>query len=353
MKIASVRSELVRLQPERPIASAGARVSSLDYVLVHLETADGLAGLGYTCVYAGPEAGALRMLIDDLAGLVKDQDARLRGRIWQQLRRAMGSMGNTGLSMSVLATYDLALWDLAGKAAGLPVYQLLGAVRDRLPVYYSSLFLNLDEAELVAEAQQARALGFRYVKMRCGRPTIDEDVRRVRAVVDALGGDAQVMVDCSRGFDAKRAIRLGRELEPFGLVWIEEPTPPDDLAGSAQVAAALSTTVASGESAYTATGVRALLEHHAADLLQLDLQRMGGLTGWLEAAALCSANSVPVSNHFFLDATAHALCACPREPLGEYIPWPSPFESDAKVVNGEWVMGEAPGLGLTRVASAG
>ena len=260
----------------------------------------------------------------------------------------MASLGQAGMSTSALSAYDLALWDLAGKAAGLPVYQMIGAVRDRLPVYYSSLFLNLDEAELVAEAERARSLGFRYVKMRCGRPTIAEDVRRVRAVLEALGDDARLMVDCSRGFDAKRAIQLGRQLDPLGLVWIEEPTPPDDLAGSAQVAAALDTTVASGESCYTASGVRALIEHRAADLVQLDLQRMGGLTGWLEAAALCSANSLPVSNHFFLDATAHALCSLAREPLGEYIPWPSPFETDARVVAGEWVMGEAPGLGLTR-----
>lgn len=348
MKIQKVTTELVRLQPERPLASAGARVTSLDYVIVNLETADGLAGLGYACIYAGPEAGALRVLLDDLAPLVRGEDARFRGRIWQKLRRAMASLGQAGMSTSALSAYDLAIWDLAGKAAGLPVYQMIGAVRDRLPVYYSSLFLNLDEAELVAEAKQARSQGFRYVKMRCGRPTVAEDVRRVRAVLEALGDDARLMVDCSRGFDAKRAIQLGRQLDPLGLVWIEEPTPPDDLAGSAQVAAALETTVASGESCYTASGVRALIQHRAADLVQLDLQRMGGLTGWLEAAALCSANSLPVSNHFFLDVIAPALCSLSREPLGEYIPWPSPFETDARVVAGEWLMGDAPGLGLTR-----
>lgn len=174
MRVERVTTELVRLQPPRPLASAGARVSSLDYVLVHLETAGGLAGLGYACVYAGPEAGALRVLVDDLAVLVQGQDARFRGRIVQTLRRAMASLGHAGMSTSALSAYDLALWDIAGKAAGMPVYQLVGAVRDRLPVYYSSLFLNLDEAELVAEAEHARSQGFRYVKMRCGRPTVAE-----------------------------------------------------------------------------------------------------------------------------------------------------------------------------------
>jgi L-alanine-DL-glutamate epimerase-like enolase superfamily enzyme len=351
LKIERVTTELVRLQPPRPIASAGARVSSLDYVLVHLETTGGLTGLGYTCVYAGPEAGALRVLVDDLAELVRGQDARFRGRIWHQLRRAMASLGNSGMSTSVLSAYDLALWDIAGKAAGQPVYQLIGAVRDRFPIYYSGLFLNLDETDLVAEAEHARSEGFRYVKMRCGRPTIAEDVRRVRAVLDTLGDDVRLMVDCSRGFDAKRAIQLGRQLEPFNLVWIEEPTPPDDLAGSAQVTAALDTTVASGESAYTPHGIRALLEHRAADLIQPDLQRMGGLTGWLGAAALCATYGVPVSNHFFLDATAHALCASPAEPIGEYLPWPAPFENAAQILNGDLMMSGAPGLGLTRSAS--
>ena len=171
MRIERVTTELVRLQPPRPLASAGARVSSLDYVVVQLETTDGPAGLGYACIYAGPEAGALRVLVDDLAVLVRGEDALFRGRILQTLRRAMASMGNAGMSTSALCAYDLALWDIAGKAAGLPVYQLIGAVRGRLPVYYSSLFLNLDEADLVAEAEHARSQGFRYVKMRCGRPT--------------------------------------------------------------------------------------------------------------------------------------------------------------------------------------
>jgi L-alanine-DL-glutamate epimerase-like enolase superfamily enzyme len=353
VKIERVTTELVRLQPPRPLASAGASVSSLDYVIVTLETADGLSGLGYACIYAGREAGALRVFLDDLADLVRGEDARFRGRIWQKLKRAMSSLGQAGMTTASLTAYDLALWDLAGKGAGQPVYQLLGAVRNRMPVYYSSLFLNLSESELVAEAEEARSRGFRYVKMRCGRPTIAEDVRRVKAVQEALGDDARLMVDLSRGFDAKRAIRLGRELEPLGLVWIEEPTPPDDLAGSAQVAAAIDTTIASGENCYLASDVRALIEHRAADLVQLDLVRMGGLTGWLEAAALCGVYNLPVSNHFFLDATAHALCARPIEPIGEYIPWPSPFECDAKVVAGEWVMGQAPGLGLTRAPGIG
>ena len=173
-------------------------------------------------------------------------------------------------------------------------------------------------------------------------------MRRVRAVLDALGDGVRLMVDCSRGFTAKRAIQLGRELDPLGLVWIEEPTPPDDLDGSAQVTAALGTTVASGESMYTAQGIRTLLEHRAADLIQPDLQRMGGLTGWLAASALCDAYGRPVSNHFYLDVTAHALCAYPREPIGEHLPWPAPYEVDAQIVAGELVMGMAPGLGISR-----
>ena len=319
MRIERVTTDLVRLQPPRLIASAGARVSSLDYVLVRLDTADGLVGLGYACIYAGREARALQTLIEDLADLVAGVDARFRGRVWHALWRATSSMGHAGLSTAAVSAYDLALWDLAGKGARQPVYQLIGAVRDRLPVYYSGLFLNLSEADLVTEATEARARGFRYVKMRCGRPTIAEDVQRVRAVREALGDGVRLMVDCSRAFDAKRAIALGRQLEAFDLVWLEEPTPPDDLRGSARVADALRMTVASGENAYTSHGVRALLEHRAADLVQLDLQRMGGLTGWLKAAALCQAHDVPISNHLFLEATAHALCAQPGEILAEYI----------------------------------
>src|SRR5205823_3836431 len=121
MRIERVTTDLVRLAPPRPVASAGAQVSSLDYVMVRLDTDGGLVGVGYACIYAGREARALQALIEDLADLVTGEDVRFRGRAWHTLWRATGSMGHAGLSMAAISAYDLALWDLAGKVARLPV----------------------------------------------------------------------------------------------------------------------------------------------------------------------------------------------------------------------------------------
>src|SRR5436190_1551874 len=223
----------VDLPLSQPVASAGAHVSTLTYLLVRL-FAGGLEGLGYACVYAGGHADATECLIRDLAPVVQGRDARLRQRIWHDLSCAAAAEVPE-VATAAASAYDLALWDLAGKAAGQPVYQLLGAMRDRMPAYYSGLFLNQPLDRLLTEAEQVRAQGFRHAKMRAGKRDLAEDVARVRAVRDAFGPGVSLMVDCSRAFDAPRAIALGRQIESLGIAWLEEPTPPHDLAGSAQV----------------------------------------------------------------------------------------------------------------------
>ena len=221
--------DLVRLPLERAVASAGARVAALDYVLVRLAAGGGLEGLGYACLYAaaptgGAHGGALRVLAGDLAPLVEGEDVRLRGRVWRALWRASAALGHGDLALAAVSAYDLALWDLAGKAAGLPVWQLLGAVRDRLPVYYSGLFLGATEAELVAEAAPLAGQGYRAAKMRVGRPTPEEDAARVAAVREALDPGVRLLADCSRSLDAGRAIRLGGGWRPWAWAGWRSPS---------------------------------------------------------------------------------------------------------------------------------
>ncbi len=346
MLIERVEVQRIDMPLARPVASAGARVSVLTYLAVRLR-ADGLDGLGYVCVYASGQANQIEAALHGLAPAAQGQDVRLRRRVWDRLwAAAIAATGVAEVARAATSAYDLALWDLAGKAAGMPMYQLLGARRDRMPAYYSGLFLNEPLDDLLAEAEQVRAQGFRHAKMRAGKPNPAEDVARVRAVQNVLGAGVHVMVDCSRALDAERAIALGQQLEMLGIVWLEEPVPPHDLAGSAEIAAALDVPVAAGESAHGLAGVRELLDHRAADVLMPDVQRMGGLTEWLQAAALAEAHGRPVSNHLFHEVTGHGLCVCAGEPLAEFLPWPTPFSSDAQIVDGELRMGDAPGLGI-------
>ena len=180
---------------------------------------------------------------------------------------------------------------------------MLGAAHDRIPVYSSAgLWLSATPDELATEAAGYVAEGFGGVKMRVGKAHVEEDVERVAAVRKAIGPKVSLMCDASRGFTADHAIRLGRKLEAFDLTWFEEPVPPYDHRGSARVAAALDTPIASGETEATRYGFREMLAHGAADIWMADLGRVGGVSEFVKVAHLAAAHDIAISNHLFTAA---------------------------------------------------
>jgi len=199
---------------------------------------------------------------------------------------------------------------------------------------------------LLREAEDFRAAGHRAMKIRVGRADPEEDVERVRIVREALGGDAALLADVNQGWDEPTAIRVGRRLEEHDLYWLEEPLPYDDLAGCARVAAALDMRIATGETDYGSAGMKRHLEARAADVLMPDLQRMGGPTEFLRAAALCHAWQQPVSSHLFTETSAHLLAATPNALILEHMGWWEPlFTEPVAIEAGCVVLSEQPGLG--------
>jgi L-alanine-DL-glutamate epimerase-like enolase superfamily enzyme len=191
------------------------------------------------------------------------------------------------------------------------------------------------------------------MKMRIGRARPAEDVERVRRVREAVGPDVGLLVDVNQGWDEPTALRVGRELEAFGLSWLEEPLPYEDLEGCARVAAALTTPVATGESDYGSLAMKRHLEARAADVLMPDLQRMGGVTGFLDAAALCQAWHQPVSSHLFTETSCHLLAAAPNGLILEHMPWwDALFTEPLSVADGHVLVPERPGIGLELSAPA-
>jgi L-alanine-DL-glutamate epimerase-like enolase superfamily enzyme len=247
-----------------------------------------------------------------------------------------------------MSAIDTALWDIAGKAAGKPLYQLLGGYRSEIEAYASQgLWLHNTPDELAEEARTFVEQGFRGVKMRLGKPNPLEDLERVRIVREAVGPDVVLMVDVNQVWDAKTAIRMGRELEEFNLFWIEEPVPAHDLSASAEVRAALATPICTGETNYTHLEFRRLLETKAADILMPDLMRMGGITGWVKVAHLCQAHNVPVTPHLFMEVSAHLAGACPNAIWQEYQPWwMDCFKEPIRFADGKLLLSDRPGLGL-------
>jgi len=212
---------------------------------------------------------------------------------------------------------------------------------------HSGLWVDRSVDELIKEAEGFVADGHRAMKMRAGRADYMLDIERVREVRTALGPDVTLMVDVNQAWPESTAIRAGRELEALGVFWLEEPVFYTDLEGCARVSAALDMRVATGETSYGSASMKQHLDARAADVLLPDLQRMGGVTEYLNTCVLCAAYNQPVSSHLFTEASAHVLAVQPHGMMLEHMEWwDELFATPIEIADGAVVLSEAPGLGL-------
>jgi L-alanine-DL-glutamate epimerase-like enolase superfamily enzyme len=347
MKITAVVVHRLSVPLPRPVRTARHDHAHADTVAVELRTDAGVVGSGYCFAFGARRARALAELVEDLAecyvGRAPAPQAR-HAEAW----RAMNFIGHAGLSLIALSALDTACWDLAARAANQPLFRYLGGDRTRVPTYASSgLWIDYSVDALLREAEEFVKQGHRAMKLRVGRADPEEDVERVRIVRDAMGNDAALLADVNQGWDEATAIRIGRRLEEHDLYWLEEPLPYDDLAGCARVAAALDMRIATGETDYGSAAMKRHLEARAADVLMPDLQRMGGPTEFLRAAALCQAWQQPVSSHLFSETSAHLLAAVPNALILEHMGWWQPlFTEPLSIEGGCVVLSERPGIGV-------
>ena len=326
---------------------------SLETVVLDLRAGD-VRGTGYAYAFRPREAEALAALVADLAeSVLGQQPDHVRGH-WQALQARINYIGQSGLAVMAQAAVDTALWDIAAQRAGLPLYQMLGAVRARVPVYLSGGWLSYSAGELVDDVTRARERGFRHYKMKVGSPDWRTDISRVEKVAAAAGDAVAVMVDANQAWDAGTAIRAGRALESVGVDWLEEPVPAYDLDGHARVTAALDLRVATGETLFTRREFRPFITHRAADVLMPDLMRCGGPTEFMNVAVLADSFGLPVSSHLFTEVSGHLIAASPGGTLAEYIPgwFDSLFTPALRFDAGDLVLPSAPGLGFTPAEQA-
>jgi L-alanine-DL-glutamate epimerase-like enolase superfamily enzyme len=351
VKITHLRTQVVHLPIDPPILTAIlGNIVSADCVLTYLDTDEGLTGEGLVFTINNRRLGVIHQMIRDLEDLVVGIDPRLGGGVNARAWRELNFLGYEGVSIVGLAAIDNALWDLRGKAAGLNVAHLIGACRATVPCYASGgLWLGGTIDDLQKQAARFVTRGFRAVKTRVGPRDAERMVARVRAVREAVGPDVALMVDANQQMSVKQAIRIGRMMEELNLTWFEEPVICHDHAGEAQVAAALETPLASGETVYTHRGVLRMLEARAADVIMPDLQRMGGPTEFLKAGHLCEAHHVPCASHLFPEMSLALLAGLPNGYYLEHMPWferiyREHVELDA---NGEAIVPERPGWGFS------
>lgn len=347
MRISRVTPHRCSLPLPRPVRTAVHDIRSVDTVVVELEAEGGAVGMGYCFAFGRHRARALHALVEDLSPLYEGQDAATPRPHFERAWRSLNFLGHAGAAVMALAALDTACWDLAAQGAGLPLWQFLGGGGDRIPAYASSgLWLDSTTDELLAEARRFLDQGHRAMKMRLGRSP-EEDLGRVRVLRDALGPEVKLLADVNQGWDEATALRVGRELEAFGLYWLEEPLPYEDLDGVARVAAALATPIATGETDYGWLGMKRHLLARAADVLMPDLQRMGGVSGFVKAAALAEAFHVPVSSHLFMEASCHLLAAAPNGLIVEHMDWwQELWEEPLCLEDGQVRLPGRPGIGL-------
>ncbi|WP_026941075.1 mandelate racemase/muconate lactonizing enzyme family protein [Hellea balneolensis] len=349
MKITKLETQLVNLPLPRPIKTAIHDMRSVGCVLLRLRTDQGLTGEAYLFTLNGVRLKAFDEMVRGFEGLVVGQDPHHVTAIWEDIWAEINPTGHKGVTISALSTIDTACWDLIGKAAEKPLHHIFGACREKISTYASSgLWLSYSLDKLQAEAQSFLGQGFTAMKIRLGSQKPSDDIVRVQAVRDVVGPETGLLVDINQGLTPKDAIRLGRELEPFNLIWIEEPVAAYDLAGHARVTAALDTPIASGETEYTRFGIQAMIEKKACDILMPDLQRIGGLTEMRRVAALAHAHNLPISTHFFTHESLTIAGSAANCMSVEHIDWFAPlFNEPLEISKGEILIPQRPGTGFS------
>jgi L-alanine-DL-glutamate epimerase-like enolase superfamily enzyme len=347
MKVTRVESFVLRIPTVKPIA--------LEYpehrlVVARVHTDEGLAGLGYTLAFGGGGSESIHVYLETRLGpLLVGEDPLFVERLWQKMYRADRGIKRQGVAAYALSALDIALWDLAGKAAGLPLVKLWGAVTDRVPAYGSGGWPKYAVEDLVAEAQRYVAMGCRYYKMKVHHPDPRENRKRVEAVRRAVGDGVRLMVDVNQRLDVPGNIELARALEEFDLVWYEEPVLADDLAACAEVARSIRIPVATGENNYTRYEFRDLIERRAARYLMPDVCRANGFSETLRIARLAAAHaSVKVSPHVVHELSLHVAGALDNAFLVELIDWTPPdlFTGMPPCEDGHFRISDRPGHGL-------
>jgi mandelate racemase len=266
----------------------------------------------------------------------------------KKLRARYALLGVHNIVLFAMAGIDMAAWDALAQQLGQPLVRLLGAAPRPILAYNSKGLGLLQEKNLVQEARELVDEGFRAVKLRLGRPDARQDLQMLRAVKKEIGPDVTLMVDFNQGLTVAEAIRRGRMIDDEGGVyWIEEPIRADDFSGCHEIRRQIHTPIQIGENFMGPEQMAQALAAGACDYVMPDAERIGGVSGWMRAAALAQGAGVEMSSHLFPEVSCHLLAATPTCHYLEYVDWADAvLEQPAKLENGHVVVPSAPGTGV-------
>ncbi len=348
LTVRAIRARAVELPLRFVLGTSQGALRQVPLLLVDLETEEGVTGRTWLFCYLKPAAAAIASLLGEVESVTKGE--RLDpAALWAKLMRRFTLIGVQGIVRMAIAGFDTAAWDALARAAGEPLCRLLGAEPRPIPAYNScGLGLMDDMGKLADEAATLLAMGgFGAVKLRLGYATLREDMAAVQAVRKRIGADAKLMVDYNQALSLEEALERGRALDGEDIFWLEEPIRHDDYAGCAQLARELKTPIQIGENFSLPAAMAAAIGAQAADYVMPDLERIGGVTGWREAAELAAVNRLPMSSHLFPEASAHLLAATPTCQFLEYVDWANPvLEEPLRIEGGRAVIAARAGNGI-------
>lgn len=343
MRITDVQAMILQYKYNNGIADAQNYFAVRSAVIVKVTTDEGFTGVGESACFGGPPQSTKHIIENELRGIVVGEDAGNIECIWQKMFCRTRQHGRGGIIYAAMSGIDIALWDILGKKANLPVYKLLGGYSDKLVPYASSGFYSNGKGikELADEVDSYFKSGFKYAKIKVGRnpdvlmsplpnmafaeecrSTLEEDLERVAACCKAAEKyGAKIMVDANNSWDTPTAIMMGKKFESMGVFWLEEPLHLDNIEGSAELAAALDMAVSGYESEIGFYRFREFIQRRAVDIVQPDVIWSGGITECRKIAHLAQAHNLPVTPHVFasgvsLAANMHFLASlCNAGPL--------------------------------------
>jgi mandelate racemase len=342
-----LRARPVVLKLKRPVIARIATITDWPLILIDLHTEEGIVGRSYLEPYVIKSMRYLVPALNDLGDLLKGRTVA-PVEIYDAARKSLHFVGYQGLSMIAVAGLDMAAWDALAKAADMPLCVLLGGSVGSVKSYNSNgLWLKEPEA-VAAEAVQLRDEGgFSGLKLRLGRDRIEDDLAAIEAVRHTIGTNMQLMVDFNQGLTLADALQRCHILDDLGLTWIEEPIVYDNLDGCAQHAAELKTPIQIGENFYGPRDLHLALQKKACDFVMPDFMRIGGVTGWLKAAAIAGAAGTPMSTHLYPEVAAQVMRVTETAHWLEWQDWADPIlQKPYEIKNGFLHIPDVPGVGL-------
>ncbi|HTG97157.1 MAG TPA: enolase C-terminal domain-like protein [Burkholderiales bacterium] len=347
MKIRNLRLQAVAAPMKRPLATSIASVTVAPLLLIDLETDDGIVGRSYLFALAKHHLPPLAKLLEAMAEMVKgDEVAPLD--LERKLRARYALLGVHNMVLFAMAGIDMAAWDALGQSLRLPLVRLLGAAPRPIRAYNSKGLGIQPMKALEKEAVELVDEGFGAIKLRLGRPDAAQDLEALRTVKKAIGPGVVLMVDFNQGLSVAEATRRGHMIDDEGGVhWIEEPIRADDFSGCAEIRRVIRTPIQIGENFMGPEQMAQALAAGACDYVMPDAERIGGVTGWMRAAALAQGAGVEMSSHLFPEISCHLLAATPTCHWLEYVDWANPILKDPAVLkDGHVIVPEVPGIGL-------